>query len=107
MHLQGNKIVRNSQDQLQKNKTCQVNVIFSSDNISSLVVQWEPGAVTDLGFASDFNAVLRNVVVSTTRKMRTRKAGAKQSQLENTIPRYNSQRFAAVLGGMEVRVKGN
>lgn len=49
MHLQRNKIVRNSQDQLHKNKTCQVNVIFSSDSIFSLIVQQESGTVMDLG----------------------------------------------------------
>jgi len=91
MHLWGNKIVRNSQDQFNKNKTCEVNVIFSSDSISSLVVQRDSGAVMDLDFANIFDAVLCNILVSTAREKRTRKTGVEQSQLKEITSRYNSQ----------------
>lgn len=43
-------MARNGQDQLHKNKTCQVNVIFSSDSIPGLVVQQESGAAMDLDY---------------------------------------------------------
>lgn len=84
-------MVRNSQGQLHKDKPCQFHVIFSSDCVSSLVVQWEFGAVIVLDFSNIFDALLCNILINTVREKKTRKISVEKSQLKKITSMCNSQ----------------
>lgn len=75
-------MIRGSQDQLHKEKTCQFRVIISSDCIASLVVQWELGTLVDVDFSNIFDALLCSILINTAMEIRTRKIGVEKSQLK-------------------------
>lgn len=75
-------MIRNRQDQLHNEKSSQLHVTISSDCISSLVVEWELGAVIDVDFSNIFDAFLCNILINTAMEIRTRKIDVEKSQLK-------------------------
>uniref|UniRef100_K7F0X6 Reverse transcriptase domain-containing protein n=1 Tax=Pelodiscus sinensis TaxID=13735 RepID=K7F0X6_PELSI len=63
-HLEGGKVIGNSQHGFVKNKSCQINLIAFFDRITSLVDKGEAVDVVYLDFSKEFDTVLYDILIN-------------------------------------------